>query len=173
MIESTILAGLAKLKRVNPFPIPFVMVHQQALVVGGGIAGMTAALAIADHGFQVSIVEKGEKLGGNLAWLQTTLEGHSVKTLLDETVMKVEKHPLIEVHARTQIVGSYGEVGNFYTSLECEDGSVNTLTHGVVILATGGTEAGTSSYGYDKSEAIITQKELEEKFIKAVKKVKK
>ena len=163
MIESALLTGLAKLKRVNPSPVPTVRVHQRALVVGGGIAGMTSALAIADHGFEVNLIEQGEQLGGNLTWLQSTLEGHAIKRLLDETVMKIEKHPLIQVHTRTQVVGSYGQVGNFYTSIEDEEGSADTLEHGVAILATGGTEATTSSFNYDKSEAIITQKEFEEK----------
>ncbi|MBW1915882.1 MAG: CoB--CoM heterodisulfide reductase iron-sulfur subunit A family protein, partial [Deltaproteobacteria bacterium] len=60
-------------------------------------------------------------------------------------------------------VGSYGQVGDFHTSIENKDGIADTLRHGVTILATGGTEAGTSSFNYDKSEAIITQKELEQK----------
>lgn len=165
LMESALLAGLARLKRVNPSPAPTVRVHQQALVVGGGIAGMTAALGIADHGFEVNLIEEGEQLGGNLTWLQNTLEGDSVEALLDETVSKIEKHPLIQVLTKAHVLGSYGQVGNFYTSIEHEDGSAHTLLHGVTILATGGTEATTSSYNYDKSEAIITQKELEKKIV--------
>jgi len=132
-------------------------------VVGGGIAGMTAALAVAHHGFQVDIVELKEQLGGNLNWLQKTIEGFSTRTLLDETRAKVEKHPNIRVHTQTQVTGSYGQVGRFYTTIENGDGDVNTLEHGVTLLATGGTEAVTTSYNYEKSEAIVTQKELEQK----------
>ena len=160
-VLSSLEMGLAKVKRFDPSPVLTIPVFQRALVVGGGIAGMTAALAIADHGFEVDLVEQGEELGGNLNWLKHTLEGNSTKSLLDETLAKVEKHPMIQVHTHIRFTGSYGEVGRFYTTIENEDGVVNTLEHGVTILATGGTEAGTTSYGYGTSEAVVTQMELE------------
>lgn len=163
MMESALLTGLAKLKRVNPSPAPTVNIHQQALVVGSGIAGMTAALAIADHGFQVDLIEKEDQLGGNLSWLEKTLEGHSIKSLLDETLMKIEKHPMVQVHLQSQVVGSYGEVGHFYTSIENGEGDVINIEHGIVLIATGGSEAVTSSFEYGNSKTIITQKELEQK----------
>jgi heterodisulfide reductase subunit A len=155
--------GIAKLKHAEPAPVATVPVCQRALVVGGGIAGMTAALGIADHGFEVDLVEKSDQLGGNLTWLKRTLEGHQPETLLDEIRQKVEKHPLIQVSLRTQVIASYGQVGHFFTTTEEEEGAANTLEHGVIILATGGTEAKTTSYAYGSSEAIVTQKELEQK----------
>jgi len=162
-MKSALLTGLAKLKRINPSPVATIKICQRAMVVGGGIAGLTAALAVADHGFEVNLIEKGEHLGGNLSWLQHTIEGHPVKTLLDDTLARLEKHPLIKVHTQTQVVASYGEVGHNYTSIESAEGNVDTIEHGVTILATGGSEALTSTYGYEKSESIITQKELEQK----------
>jgi heterodisulfide reductase subunit A len=162
-MESALLTGLARLKRVNPAPVATVKVQQQALVVGGGIAGMTAALAIADHGFHVDLIEKEVQPGGNLTWLHDTLEGHAVKPLLEETLSKVEKHPLIEVHTQTQVMGAYGQVGNFFSSIENKDGQADTVRHGVIILATGATEATPTTYHYGESDAIITQKELEQK----------
>jgi len=160
---SAIEMGIAGVKHLDPSPVTTVPVFQRALVVGGGIAGMTAALAVADHGFEVDILEQGEVLGGNLNWLKQTLEGHSTRTLLDETLLKVEKHPMIQVHTSIRLTGSYGQVGRFYTTIEDEDGAVNTLEHGITILATGGREAATTSYGYGSSEAIVTQMELEMK----------
>jgi heterodisulfide reductase subunit A len=162
LVESAILTGLAKLKRVNPAPAPGVRIHQQALVVGGGIAGMTTALAIADHGFEVRLIEHGKELGGNLSWLKSTLTGHSTDDLLNETVMKIEKHPMVQVYLDSKVVASYGQVGNFYTTIENKEGDVESFEHGVVILATGGEEASTSSFNNGKSEAIITQKKLEQ-----------
>jgi len=156
-------AGIAKLRRADPSPIPTIPVVQQALVVGGGIAGMTAALAIADHGFQVELVDQAEQLGGNLTWLKQTLDGEGTETLFEDTRTKVEKHPLIQVHPHTQVMSSYGQVGCFHTTLEDQDGNPHTLEHGVTVLATGGTEAKTTSYGYGTNEAIVTQKELEQK----------
>ena len=105
--------GLGRLKWVDPAPVTSVQIIQKALIVGGGIAGMTSALGIADHGFQVDLVEKEEVLGGNLNWLQRTLEGNITKTLFKETMLKVEKHPLIRVHTGSSVVGSYGQVGTF------------------------------------------------------------
>ncbi|MGD9081809.1 MAG: FAD-dependent oxidoreductase, partial [Desulfobacterales bacterium] len=162
-ILSALQMGIAKLKWVEPKPVVSVPVVQRALVVGGGIAGMTAALAIADHGFEVDLVEQAEQMGGNLNWLQRTLEGHSIEELLEDTCLRVEKHPKILVHTQSQVISSIGQVGRFLTTLEDSQHSPQTVEHGVTILASGGTEAVTSSYGYGTNPSIITQKELEQK----------
>jgi heterodisulfide reductase subunit A len=162
---SALQAGIAKLKWVNPSATATIPIAQRALVVGGGIAGMTAALAIADHGFEVDLVEQNERLGGNLTWLQRTLDGHSIKTLLDDTCLLVERHPKIHVHIQSQVVSAVGQVGHFLTTIEGPQHSVQTLEHGATILASGGTEAATASYGYGTHPSIVTQKELEQKLI--------
>jgi len=160
---ATLETGIARLKWADPEPVLTIPITQKALVIGGGIAGMTAALAVADHGFEVDLVESAEDLGGNLRWLEQTLDGHSPKALLEETVTSVNKHPKIRVHINSRVVHCRGEVGNFHTKLEDTQNGVQTLKHAVTILATGGTEAATSSYGYGTSPAILTQKELEQK----------
>ena len=160
---SALQMGIAKLKWVQPEPVASIPVVQRALVVGGGIAGMKAALAIAAHGFEVDLVEHTENLGGNLTWLQRTLEGYQPNALLEETRAAVEKHPKICVHIQSRVVHSVGEVGNFHTTIEGPQNSVQTLNHGVTILATGGSEAVTASYGYGTTPAIVTQKEFEQK----------
>jgi len=141
------------LPRVEAMPV-----RQQALVVGGGIAGMTAALAIADCGYPVDLVEAGDRLGGNLQWIGQTLEGHDLTALMEDTAARVGKHPKIKVHANTRVRGAFGEVGHFYSTLENTDGTVQTLEHGVVVLATGGGEAATAAYGFGSHPAIVTQK---------------
>jgi len=162
---SALEMGIAKLKWVNPSLTTTIPIVQRALVIGGGIAGMTAALAIADHGFEVELVERNERLGGNLTWLQRTLEGNSIKTLMEDTCLRVEKHPKIHVHIQSQVVSAVGQVGRFLTTIEDPQDSLQTLEHGVVILATGGTEAATVAYGYETNPSIITQKELEQKLV--------
>jgi len=162
-IRSVVSMGISKVKGMDPSLTPMKRVAQKALVVGGGIAGMTAALGIADHGFEVSLVEQAEELGGNLRKIHRTIQGDSPQELLEETVAKVEKHPLINVHTKAKLIHSQGHVGHFLTTIEKGDGLGETLEHGVTILATGGAEAKTESYGYGKSEAILTQHELEEK----------
>ena len=162
-LSSKLEMGVARLKWIEPSPSPTIQVIQRALVVGGGIAGMTAASAIADHGFQVDLVENSDRLGGNLNWLERTLDGHRPQELLQETCTSVTKHPRIQVHTQSQVVHSSGEVGNFHTTLADAHNAEQNLQHAVTILATGGTEAITSAYGYGTSPAIVTQKELEEK----------
>jgi heterodisulfide reductase subunit A len=160
---SSLRTGIAKLKWINPAPVAKIPVFQRALIIGGGIAGMTAALAIADHGFEVDLVEQTPVLGGNLNWLQRTLEGLKPKVLLEETRTSVEKHPKVFVHTQSRVIHSMGDVGNFHTTIEDPRNAVQTLKHGVTILATGGTEAATTSYGYGTNPAIVTQKEFEQK----------
>ena len=160
---SAIAMAVSKLKNVDPLPMAFLENHRQALVVGGGIAGMHASLAIADHGYPVALVEQEETLGGNLAWLNQTIEGHSLAAQLEETIQKVENHPLVEIHSGSTITASFGEAGNFYTTVTDAEGASRTVQHATVILATGGSEASTQSYGYGDHPAVITQKELESK----------
>jgi len=162
-IRSVISMGISKLKGMDPSPTPMRRINQKALVVGGGIAGMAAALGIADHGFEVNLVEQAEELGGNLRLLYRTIQGDSPQELLEEMVSKVEKHPLIKVYKKAQVIHSLGHVGRFMTTIEKEDGGAETLGHGVTVLATGGMEAKTESYSYGVSEAILTQHELEGK----------
>jgi len=158
---SALNMGLARLKRIDPLPAARINVSRRALVVGGGIAGMHAALAIADHGFAVVLVEKDVRLGGNLHWLHGTIDGELTAPLLEETVARVQKHPNIEVHLESKITVAFGQVGKFYTTVENAEGAAGTIEHGVTLIATGGHEAGTESYGFGTSPAIITQKELE------------
>jgi len=161
VIERTLAMGVTRLRHATPVPVATVPVFQRALVVGGGIAGMTAALSIADHGFDVDLVEQSDQLGGNLHWLRHTIDGAEIPPLLDDTRSRVEANPKIAVHMGTRIVAAFGQAGAFYTTLEDSEGQARQITHGAAILATGGTEAGTTSYGFGTSERILTQKTLE------------
>jgi len=153
--------GMARLRRAEPQRNGVVPSIRKALVVGGGIAGMMAALAIADHGFEVDLVERRPCLGGNLTWLRHTIEGHDVQALSQDTMAKIEKHPLVHVHTSSEVTGSFGTAGSFLTTLR-EKEAVLTLEHGAVILATGGKEAETTAYGHGETPNIVTQKELEQ-----------
>jgi heterodisulfide reductase subunit A len=154
-------AGAARLKWANPAPPVEVRITPRVLVVGGGIAGMTAALTIADHGYEVDLVEESDRLGGNLTWLTRTLEGHDVKLLLNDHLNRIEKHPRIQVHIGSRVIQAAGAVGSFSTVVEGPTREVETLNHGVVILATGGAEASTRSHAYGANPAVLTQSELE------------
>jgi heterodisulfide reductase subunit A len=160
-VATKIKMGLSRLKRSDPPQLPAVPSVQKALVVGGGIAGMTAALAIADHGYPVDLIEQEAELGGNLAWLQRTIEGHDIQSLLEKTKQKIEQHPLVHVHTQSTVAHCFGGPGQFMTTIENKrDKSVQTVEHGAALLATGGAEARTSSYGYGRSTTVVTHKEL-------------
>jgi heterodisulfide reductase subunit A-like polyferredoxin len=137
-------------------------VTQSALVLGGGLAGMTAALGLADQGFPVHLIEKEAELGGQLRKIRYTLERSDVAGFLTDLVRKVEGHPKITVHRRAKAVQVTGHVGKFHTVVE-EAGSKKTLDHGVVVLATGGNERATEAYLYGKNPAVLTQRQLEDK----------
>jgi heterodisulfide reductase subunit A len=161
VIERTLAMGVTRLRHAAPVPVATVPVFQRALVVGGGIAGMTAALAIADHGFEVDLVEQSDQLGGNLHWLRHTIDGADIAPLLDDARRRVEANPKIEIHTDTRIMAAFGQAGAFYTTLEDSEGKARQITHGAAVLATGGTEAATTSYGFGTSARIVTQKALE------------
>ena len=154
-------AGVARLKWGNLASVPEIRVEPRALVVGGGIAGMTAALTVAEHGYGVDLVEASEQLGGNLTWIRRTLEGQDVQALLGETVKRVEKHPRIQVHTGSRVVHAHGEVGAFTSAVEGPENRVLQLEHGVAILATGGTEAPAPSSPQGICAAVLTQSEVE------------
>ena len=161
-IKALIAAGVGKLKHTGPAILPAFNVHPQALVVGGGIAGLTAALAIADQGYAVDLVEKSDKLGGNLLARHRTLEGHPPQPLLLDATARVMNHPDIRVHFSARVKDSTGYMGNFVTRIEKNGEDQDIIRHGVTILATGGQEAPTDSYQYGKSRAVVTQGQLEE-----------
>ena len=158
---SMVRSGLARLRTADPRPVETRAVAQKALVIGGGIAGLTAALAIADHGFPVDLVEQTETLGGNLQWLGRTLAGEYVGVYLADACRRVEKHPHVTVHTQSRLVHGEGQVGAFISNIEDAAGQVTTIDHGVTILATGGQEAPTASYGHGSLGGVVTQKALE------------
>ncbi|MFO7708703.1 MAG: FAD-dependent oxidoreductase [Desulfobacterales bacterium] len=154
-------AGVATLKWVDPSPVLEIRVEPRALVVGGGIAGMTAALVIAAHGYEVDLVEAEERLGGNLTWIRRTLEGHDVPALLSDTVQRIEKQPRIRVHVGARVVHAQGAVGAFSTVVEGPGREVRRLEHGVTVLATGGTEAPVPPHFQVAGTTVLTQSEVE------------
>jgi heterodisulfide reductase subunit A len=131
------------------------------LVVGGGIAGMTSALSIADQGHEVHLLEKGADLGGMARRLYYTLEGMDVQTYLRDLVKKVHRHPLIHVYTQAAITEATGYVGNFVTNVTSERGD-SEIKHGATIIATGAEEYVPNEYLYGENEKVLTSVELGE-----------
>ncbi len=138
-----------------------------ALVIGGGVAGMTAALAIADSGYEVHLVERAERLGGNLLDLYYVAEGYNPQRLLRDLINRVRGHQNITTHTRTEAIAHAGHIGQFRTELATrrQDGSAQkfTVQHGVIVLATGARE--TRDHPLLDRPGVITQRQLEEKVI--------
>ena len=135
-------------------------VNKTALVVGGGLAGMTSALSMAKQGFRVQLLEKDKTLGGVARRIHTTLEGMDVQAFLKDTIKKVYQHPLIQVSHDATITNVMGYVGNFVTTVKSE-GRVKDIEHGAAILATGAVEYKPAEYLYGENHNVLTQLELE------------
>jgi heterodisulfide reductase subunit A len=138
-----------------------------ALVIGGGVAGLTAALAIGDSGYDVHLVERAEMLGGNLLTLHYVAEGYNPQLLLRDLVNRVRAHKRVATYTRTEVINHDGHIGFFQTDLETSrpDGTKERihLEHGVTIVATGALEA--KSHPLLDYPQVVTQRELEEKII--------
>jgi heterodisulfide reductase subunit A len=137
-------------------------VTKKGLVIGGGLSGMTAALGLAEQGFEVFLVEKEGELGGNLRHLHTTLNGKDVQKYLEELKARVMKHSRVQVFTNAVVTEFSGYVGNFKTSLMVGPRLfTQQIEHGVVIVATGGEELKPKEYLYGEDKRILTQLELE------------
>jgi heterodisulfide reductase subunit A len=138
-------------------------INQKALVVGGGTAGMTAALSLAGQGTQVYLVEREKELGGLRKGLRRSLEGAPVQPILEGLIQRVKDHPRIEVITEALVVDHEGQLGDFTTGVQSGPGLYyQELKHGVTILATGARLYQPSEYLYGKDSKVMTQLELEQ-----------
>jgi heterodisulfide reductase subunit A-like polyferredoxin len=150
---------IGKVRLLQPIKVETVGVTPACLIVGGGVAGMTTALAIAEQGFDVHVVEKENELGGLARNLYYTADGSDVQRFIRSRVSEVMNHSRITVHTGVEVHNTDGFVGNFKTELT--DGTA--IEHGTVVLATGGVEYQPTEYLYNDSDRVITQRELEKK----------
>jgi heterodisulfide reductase subunit A len=156
--KTLVRMAVAKARLLEPLPVPKVKVEQAALVMGGGLSGMTAALAIAEGGFRVHLVEKSDRLGGHLNRIYHTLTGLDPQAVLADLRRRIEENDRITVHLNTTVTEMSGYLGNFVSKLS--DGS--EVRHGVVIVATGAIEYEPKEYMYGKDKRVIRQTELGE-----------
>ena len=156
------VARACRLEPLQEFDLP---VDKRALVVGGGVAGMTSALSIANQGHEVHLVEKDADLGGMARKIHYTLEGLDVQAYLRDLKRKVYQHPLIHVHADATITDASGYVGNFVTRVRSERGTAE-IKHGAVVLAIGAEVYKPAEYLYGEDERVLTHLELEERISK-------
>ena len=161
------VARTAALEPLQEFDLP---VNKSALVVGGGVAGMTCALSIADQGHEVYLLEKDAELGGTARRIHFTLDGQDIQAYLRDLVRKVYRHPSIHVYTDATIIEATGYVGNFVTTVTSERGRTQ-ITHGAAVIAVGADEYRPSEYLYGEDGRVMTHLELGERIARADEKV--
>jgi len=157
--------SVARAALLEPLQEIELSVNKTALVIGGGIAGMTSALSIASQGHDVYLVEKDPDLGGMARRLHYTLEGLDVQAYVHDLVHKVYQHPLIHVYTDASITDATGYVGNFVTTVTSDRG-IREIKHGAAVIATGAEEYRPTEYLYGENDRVVTYLELEEQIAK-------
>ncbi|MCA1906051.1 MAG: FAD-dependent oxidoreductase [Desulfarculus sp.] len=152
--------AVAKASLLEPLTEAKLSILPKAMVIGGGIAGMNAALELARQGYPTHLVERDNALGGNARMLRATAKGESVADYLAELNQKVQNDPNITVHLGSTIKTVAGFVGNFKTTLAGPEGE-KVVEHGVTIIATGAAEYQPTEYLHGQHKAVMTHLELD------------
>lgn len=157
---------------LKPISVP---ITQKSLVIGGGVAGMTSAINLADQGFEVHLVERSDKLGGNALYLKHTWAGEHVPSKVARLVDQVLSNDSIIIHMNSKVVAVEGFVGNFRSTILKEGSGKKVIEHGAGVIATGGTAHLPREYNYDSIKGVVTSVqfdklyELKEKHVKNAK----
>ncbi len=154
--------ALAKARLIEPLQKRTVPITKSALVIGGGLSGMTSAIELANQGFDVHLVEKEKELGGNLRRIHYLLNQDNPQNELKEVIEQVKNNEKIHLYTEAKIENIEGSIGNFKTTISTK-GKSKEFEHGVVIVATGAQEYKPKEYLYGQDERVITQLELEQR----------
>jgi len=152
--------AVAKVTHSSPLKQEMLKVTSRALVVGGGIAGITSALAIADQGFETLLIERGETLGGNALSVERSFGGEPVRPMLESLIQKIEGHGNIRVLTSATLQSLSGSVGNFRSAVVA-GGEEQEISYGVAVIATGGREATPTEYLYGIDRRVMTHLEFD------------
>jgi heterodisulfide reductase subunit A len=156
--------SVAKVGLLEPLIEPILEINQAALVIGGGIAGMVAARNLSDQGYRTYLIERQGDLGGQARFLHKTWRGDDIQQYLAGLIKEIEADAKIDTFLNAQITLVDGFVGNFKTTINI-NGQERVLQHGVTIIASGASEFKTDQYLYGKDPRVITELELQKRFI--------
>lgn len=152
--------SIARAYYLEPLEGTSLEVNQSAIIIGGGMTGMTAALSLADQGFKVNVIERNNQIGGHFLNMHFTLECADVSDFVTSLVERTQNHSNIDIHLDAEIAAISGHIGKFNVKLSKDD---EELFGGVIIVATGGKPTDTSEYLYGQNESVISQVELEKR----------
>ena len=156
--------AVSKVGLVQPLADPEIPMNQSALIIGGGLSGITAAKNLAQQGYLTHLVEKNHVLGGQALSLHETWQGEDVQENLAGLIGEIESDQNINILTNTEVKKVDGFVGNFQTTIETA-GKRQIIEHGVAIIATGAQEFKPDQYLYGEDSRVLTGLELDRKFI--------
>jgi heterodisulfide reductase subunit A len=156
--------AVGKVSLFEPMSEPQIKINQTALVIGGGISGMSAAKNLAAQGYSTCLIEKSSALGGQARDIYQTWRGEDVQQNLTKLIQEVQSNPKIDVRLNTELKQVEGFVGNFRSTLQ-NHGNEKVLEHGIAIIATGASEFKPDQYLYGKDPRVLTSLDLDRKFI--------
>lgn len=152
--------AVERARRIQPIRRQRANVVPRGLIVGGGLAGMTASLRLAQQGYEVYLIEREGALGGNLRNSFYTLKGSNPQNLLDDLLAQIKSYDSIHLFLEAEVVG-FEKQGGYYRTRIRHQGEEKILEHGALILATGGREVMAKGYLYGEDQRVITQRQLE------------
>ncbi|HUL31481.1 MAG TPA: FAD-dependent oxidoreductase, partial [Thermodesulfobacteriota bacterium] len=156
--------AVGKVSLFEPMSEPRIKINETALVIGGGISGMSAARNLAAQGYRTCLVEKGNVLGGQAREIYQTWRGEDVQQNLSKLIQEVQSNPKIDIRLNTELKQVEGFVGNFKSTLQT-NGDEKILEHGIAIIATGASELKPDQYLYGKDPRVLTGLDLDHRFI--------
>ncbi|MGD9216343.1 MAG: FAD-dependent oxidoreductase, partial [Desulfobacteraceae bacterium] len=156
--------SVAKVALMKPLDESLLEINQTALVIGGGIAGITAAQSLSAQGYHTVVIEKNDHLGGNAIHVNETWLGEDVPRNLSRMIADIQQDPNVDVFTNAEITQVDGYVGNFKTTIQM-GGQSEEIEHGVTIMASGASEHTPDQYLYGQDERVLTGLELDRRLI--------
>lgn len=159
--KGQIAMAVAKAARLRELSRIKLGLTHTAVVIGGGVSGMSAAMALGNMGYEVNLVEKAERLGGLLNDLNIVLPANEPPSrLLDDLTGRLQSNPKVTIHTQAEVKKVEGYVGNYNVTVVA-NGSETVLKTGIIVVAVGARVLKPEGmYGYD-GEKVITHLELE------------
>ena len=154
--------AVVKAALLEPLSETTINMTPKALVIGGGVTGLNAALSLSTQGFGVDVVEKSRQLGGQANHLAYTAKHEDIQAYLKDLIARVQADGNITLHLGTTVQQVDGYIGNFTTRLT----NGTEIAHGAALITTGAKEFKPTEYLYGQDPRVLTHLELDGLFLK-------